>query len=233
MKLKTILSIMLAATLLFTVSYGDAAAAPANVVRLRYGHEATEGHPYDFGARSFKSNVERLTNGEIVVDIFPNGTLGNQSQMVESVSMGLLDFCSTNTPTYEQLVPEFGVLTTPMLFKNYDACLRVMRSEIGDEFKAMTEPHGIKILEWLYMGPSRWNGTFPVAHPNDVKGRKIRIQPGRSYTILGSVLGMIVTPTAFGEVYAALQMGTIENNLQTIMNVYGMKFYEVAPYFDL
>jgi TRAP-type C4-dicarboxylate transport system substrate-binding protein len=227
MKFKNILLASLIISLLFTVL------TPAEaVIRMRYGHEASDGHPYDYAAHVFARELGRLTNGEIVVDVFANGTLGNQAQMVESLSMGLIDFASTNTVVYEQLVPAFGVLTTPMLFRDYDAALRVLRGPIGAEFKAMVEPHGVKILEWLYMGSSKWNGNFPISHPEDIVGRRIRIQPGRSHTALGHVLNIIITPTSFGEVYAALQLGTIESNLQTIMNVYGMRFYEVAPYFS-
>jgi len=225
MKFRNILLTVLVFALLF------AAATTADaVIRMRYGHEASEGHPYDYAAHVFARELYRLTNGEIVVEIFANGTLGNQAQMVESLTMGLIDFASTNTVVYEQLDPRFGVLTTPMLFRDYDTALRVLRGPIGEEFKAMVLPHGVKILEWLYMGSNFWNGNFPISHPDDMVGRRIRIQPGRSHTALGHVLNIIITPTSFGEVYAAMQLGTIESNLQTKMNVFGMRFYEVAPY---
>ena len=212
-------------------SAGSAAEKPAKIFKMRLGHEVNEDHPYHFGAVFFKEKVEELTKGGIEIQIFPNGSLGTQAAMLENVSMGTLDMCATNTPVYESLIPEWGILTIPFLFENYEHCFAVMKSDIGKEFAAMAEPHGIKVLSFLRQGGSNPITTFPLENPEDVKGRKMRIQPGKSFTLMGSALGMIVTPTSYSEVYAALQMGTVDGAIQPFMNVFTNKFYEVAPHY--
>ena len=229
MRKRTILSVVLVLGLL--LFSGVPAASAVEPGRFRMGHEATEGHPYDFGARYFAEQVHRLSDGAMTVDVFPAGQLGTQAQMLESISMGTLDFALTNSFSYEPYAPEWGVLTVPLLFENYHHLLAVVRGEIGQAFKDMVLPRGIKVLEFLRMGETTWHSTTPFPHPDDIVGRRIRIMAGRSHTILGEVLEMIVTPTSFGEVYSALQLGAMEGNLQPIINVYGMRFFEVAPYY--
>ncbi len=70
----------------------------------------------------------------------------------------------------------------------------------------------------------------PVKNPEDMVGIKLRVQPSAVFVQSGQMLGAVVTPMAFGEVYSALQLGAIDAQIQGPINVRKSKHYEVAKY---
>jgi len=70
----------------------------------------------------------------------------------------------------------------------------------------------------------------PIKSFSDIKGIKLRVQPSRVFVQMGKVLGAVVTSLAFSKVYTALQLGTIDAEIQGPINVRKSKHYEVAKY---
>lgn len=198
---------------------------------LKLGHEMPEDHPYQYGAVKFAEKVAKKTNNAIKIEIFPNGSLGKQAQLVEGVSMGTVDLCEAVTVIFEKYEPTMGVLAMPYLFRNWDHVYKVVDGPIGDELNKKLEPKGIKILAYFENGVININSRKPLKTLGDMKGIKLRVQPGPSYVELGKILGCVVTPMAYGEIYAALQMGTIDAQLQQVNNMRANKHYEVAKYY--
>jgi len=201
---------------------------------LRLGHEMPEDHPYHIGAEKFAELVFQKTNGQVKVNIYPNGTLGKQSEMVESVAMGTLDLAEVVTIVLESVEPKIGVLTVPYLFRDWDHTYKVVDGEIGKEMSKLLEPKGIKILAYFQNGLCHISSRVPIYGPNDVKGLKLRVQQGPTFVEAGKALGAVVTPMSYSEVYSALQLGTIDAQIaQQINNIRANKHYEVAPYLTL
>lgn len=211
-------------------SLGEAA---SKKIRLRLGHEMPETHVYHLGALKFAEILAQKTNNEISVQIFPNGTLGKQAQLLDGLSMGTTDLSLTNTVTLEKYAPQVSVLALPYLFRDWDHVYKVADGEIGQELNALLEKKGITVLAFHQIGVIIFNSIKPINGPGDVKGLKLRVQPGPSWIEVGKVLDSVVTPTAYGEVYTALQLGTIDAQSQSISNVLNSKHCEVAKYMVL
>jgi tripartite ATP-independent transporter DctP family solute receptor len=206
----------------------DAIATP---IKLQLAHEQPQDHPYHYGAVQFAELVKEYSNGEMEIEIFINGTMGKASALAESVSMGTMDFASIFSIILEAYAPEFGALTLPYCFSSWEHCFKVLDGPIGDELKATVEPKGIKVLTFWTNGLAQVNSNILIRTPDELRGKKLRIQEGPSYAALSNVLGAVTTPMSFGEVYSALQLKTIDAQMQTINNIFYSKFYEVAPHF--
>ena len=215
----------------FSMILACSVAHAANPIKLQLAHEQPENHPYHYGAVQFAELLKEYSGGELEVTIFPNGTMGKASALAESVSMGTMDFASIFSIILEAYAPEFGVLTLPYCFSNWDHCFKVLDGPIGDELKATVEKKGIKVLTFWTNGVAQFNANVEIRTPADIKGKKLRIQEGPSYAAVSKALAAVTTPMSFGEVYSALQLKTIDAQMQTINNVYSAKFFEVAPYF--
>lgn len=200
---------------------------------FQLAHEQPETHPYHMGAVKFAELVEEYSDGAMTVEVFSNGTLGKASALAESISMGTVDFASVFSIVLESYSDTMGVMTLPYTFSSWDHAFAALDGEIGDELKASMEGTNIKILDFWTNGLAQINSTMPIRTPDDIKGKKFRIQEGPSYAALSEALGSITTPMSFGEVYSALQLGAMDCQLQTINNIYSSKFYEVAPYFTI
>ena len=208
------------------------AITPANaVMKLQLAHEQPEIHPYHIGAVEFAKLVKEYSNGEMEVTVFPNGTMGKASALAEGCSMGTMDFASVFSIILEAYSPKFGVLTMPYVFDSWDHADQVLDGPIGDELKASVESRGIKVLSFWRNGLAEIHSRMPIRTVADIKGKKLRIQEGPSYAALSEALGAVTTPMSFGEVYSALQLGTVDAQTQTINNIYASKMFEVGKYF--
>ena len=201
------------------------------VMKLQLAHEQPEIHPYHIGAVEFAKLVKEYSKGEMEVTIFSNGTMGKASALAESCSMGTMDFASVFSIILEAYSPKFGVLTMPYCFRDWDHSDKVLDGPIGDELKASVESKGIKVLAFWRNGLAEVHSRMPIRTPEDIKGKKLRIQEGPSYAALSKALGTVTTPMSFGEVYSALQLGTVDAQTQTINNIYASKMFEVGKYF--
>ena len=209
---------------------GNCEAAAPKQITLQLGHEFPDNHPYHLGAVKFAEVLAQKTNNEIVVQIFPNGTLGKQAQLIDALAMGTMDFSLTNTIVLEPLESQVSVLSLPYVMRDWDHLFKVVDGEIGEELNRMLEKKGVTVLAYFKVGEVIINSTKLIKTPDDVSGMKLRVMPGPSMVEVGRVLNAIVTPTAYGEVYTALQLGTIDAQLQSISNAYFGKHQEVAKY---
>jgi len=141
-----------------------------------------------------------------------------------------MDFSLTNTIVLEPLESQVSVLSLPYVMRDWDHLFKVVDGEIGEELNRMLEKKGVTVLAYFKVGEVIINSTKLIKTPDDVSGMKLRVMPGPSMVEVGRVLNAIVTPTAYGEVYTALQLGTIDAQLQSISNAYFGKHQEVAKY---
>lgn len=212
-------------------SFQAGPAFAAKTLKLQIAHEQPENHPYHYGAVQFANLLKEYSKGEIEGVVFPNGTMGKASALAESCAMGTMDFGAVFSIILEGYSPKFGVLTMPYTFRNWDHCFKVLDGPIGEELKASVEPKGIKVLAFWTNGLAEINSRMAIRTPADIKGKKLRIQEGPSYVALSKAMGSVTTPMSFGEVYSALQLGTVDAQVQTANNIFASKMFEVAPYF--
>ena len=68
--------------------------------------------------------------------------------------------------------------------------------------------------------------------PEDLTGKKIRVQESDLHIAMAEAMGASATPMAFGEVYTALQSGVVDAAENNEVSYFTQKHYEVAPYFS-
>ncbi|WP_448807914.1 TRAP transporter substrate-binding protein [Aminobacterium mobile] len=222
---------MLAATMLFVLS-GTSMAA----VELKFAHGGSLEHQYQIGAEYFKKLVEERSNGEIKVNIFPQGQLGgSERELLEGVRMGTIEIVSIAAGgALPSFVPEFQVLGIPYLFQSREQVYAVLDGEVGDELGALMLGKGFQNLAFWEVGFRNFtNNIRPIEKPEDIKGLKIRVQESKSWMEFIKMLGGIPTPISFGELYSALQQKVVDGQENPIATIYSMKYYEVQKYLTL
>jgi len=222
---------MLAVTMLFVLS-GTSMAA----VELKFAHGGSLEHQYQIGAEYFKKLVEERSNGEIKVNIFPQGQLGgSERELLEGVRMGTIEIVSIAAGgALPSFVPEFQVLGIPYLFQSREQVYAVLDGEVGDELGALMLGKGFQNLAFWEVGFRNFtNNIRPIEKPEDIKGLKIRVQESKSWMEFIKMLGGIPTPISFGELYSALQQKVVDGQENPIATIYSMKYYEVQKYLTL
>jgi len=222
-----LVSIICLGLLVFT----SVSSTPAHAMeKLRIAHEMPENHPYHQGCLKFGEILQENTDGRIGVTVYPNGQLGKQKQLAEMVAANQLDVCLTWQGILEGYEPNTGVICLPFIFENWEHTWKVVDGEIGQKVLKPLEKKGIKVITVFNNGLYNIVSRVPIENPEDMEGVKLRVQPSAVFVETGEMLGAVVTPMAFGEVYSALQLGAVDAEIQGPINVRKSKHYEVADY---
>jgi TRAP-type transport system periplasmic protein len=221
--------IILVALLVLVAVPAMAGDAPKKTIRL--AHALNEESAYHQGALEFARAVERLSNGQLRVDLFPNAQLGNDRAQTEALQLGTIDCTSMSTATMAGTVPPLQVVDLPTIFKDAQHVDRVFDGPIGEELASLFAGTGIKVLSWWEIGFRQLtNSRKAVRVPEDVRGLKIRTLTNPIMQQAWRLLGAQPTPLDFQEVYSALQAGVVDGQ-ENPLNIIGTaKLYEVQKY---
>jgi tripartite ATP-independent transporter DctP family solute receptor len=134
----------------------------------------------------------------------------------------------------EGFVPTMKIFNLPYLFRDHDHYLKVLDSDIGAELLMALIDVRVKGLGYYDAGSrSFYTTNRQVVTPGDLDGLKIRVQQSQTAMQMVSALGGSPTPISFGELYTALQQGTVDGAENNAPSFYTSGHYEVARYFTL
>lgn len=206
----------------------------AATVRFKVGTTtAPEGH-YVKGLIEMQSLLEEYSDGTMTLDIYPNSQLGNERDMMENVGMGVQEMCLVSTGPIPNFVPDFAVLDLPYLFETAEDAYAVLDGEIGTSLLAQLDTQGIKGLGFWENGfRDVTNDSKEIKTPADLSGMKIRTMENNVHIATYEALGATATPMAWGEIFTALQQGTVDGQENPIAIIESAKVYEVQKYCSL
>ena len=203
-------------------------------VVLRLGMTTEVGGHYYRGAEKFKENLEKYTNGKVTVELFPSSQLGNERDMIEGAAMGLIDMCIVSSAPLANFSPDFMVFDFPFIVVDRQKAYSIMDGEVGTAILKALEDKGIKGLGFWENGFRHVsNNKKVIAHPGDLAGVKIRTMENPIHQVTFKLLGATPTPMAWGEVFIALQQGTIDGQENPLIIFSTVKIYEVQKHLSL
>jgi len=185
----------------------------------------------------FKDTLEKLTNGQVEVDLFPSGQLFTQEAAQAAIRKGTLDMVYTGPNWLAQYVPYMSMFAAAYVFKDYNHMTKTFNGPIGKKiFNDVAKKIGVRPLGAFYLGTRELDlrdiGRV-VKTPADMKGVKLRMPNTPTWLFMGKALGANPTPLSFTEVYMALKTGTIDGQDNPLPTDKNAKFYEVTKYIIL
>ncbi len=185
----------------------------------------------------FKKTLEKLTNGQVEVDIFPSGQLFTQEAAQAAIRKGTLDMVYSGPNWIAQYVPYMSMFAAAYIFKDYNHMTKTFNGPIGKQiFNDIAKKIGVRPLGAFYLGTRELDlrdiGRV-VKTPADMKGVKLRMPNTPTWLFMGKALGANPTPLSFSEVYMALKTGTIDGQDNPLPTDKNAKFYEVTKYIIL
>ncbi len=180
--------------------------------------------------------VAKNSNYQIIFEYYPSGVLssGNVGTMVEQCQMGTIEALSLSTIQVTSWLPELSVVTLPFLFDNIEQSYQVCQSAAAQEVLALYDRIGmVGVAAWPRNLRQFIHGKKPLLTPADFVNQKMRVPEIKLFVDFFKSLGAVVTPMTWGEVYTALQLGSIDGLEQPTETVYPEKLYEVQKYLTI
>ena len=184
-------------------------------------------------ANQFAKVVKEKSKGEIEIKVYPNGSLygADPSAAVKQLGAGTLDMLLLSSSLYANFIPKFNMISIPYLFDNTDQFVKYINDKPGQDLLKDVDKLGIKgIGLWTRSFRQITNSLRPIQGPEDLKGMKLRVPNNPLWVEFFKAAGAVPTPMAFGEVYNALQLKTIDGQENPVDVPMSSKFNEVQKY---
>ena len=196
--------------------------------------------PFDVASAAmaavFKSEVEANSNGQIKVELYPNGVLGKEAETMVQVKAGVVQSFISSSGGMAQFYPLIDVTNMPFAFSSYNVGYKVYDGPFGKDLAADIEKKaGFKVLGFGESGGffAITNGKRPIKSPADMKGIKLRTMALPLHQAIVKALGASPTTIAWAEVYTSLQTGVVDGQMNPISIIAMAKFQEVQKYITL
>jgi tripartite ATP-independent transporter DctP family solute receptor len=198
-------------------------------IMLRYAGDLPVGNHLTRGQDFFAERVKEISKGRIEIQVFPAGTLFTDKDYSKAVPSGAVDMAQTLMSRWSGIVPACNFTDIPLFFDNWSHAWRAYDSEVGMVMRKGMEKAGVKVLFWMQDGTMSLASKRPVKTLQDFKGLRIRV-PSELGAHTIKALGGAPVFMGGGEVYLALQRGTVDAGMSSITSFVDRKYYEVTKY---
>lgn len=211
---------------------GDAGGEGAgDSVNIRFAHvvsaDTTQQEAYEF----FADAVAEKSDGRITVEIFPDGQLGGEREMIESVQAGNLDMTAPSVGVLANFDESLQVFDFPFIFDDVETAYEVLDSEVGDELLTGLDGTGLKALAYGENGFRHLaSNDETITSPDQMDGVKLRTMEVPMHIAYWQSVGANPTPMPFTEVFTALQQGVVDGVENPFQLIYTAKFHEPSQY---
>ena len=176
-------------------------------------------------ATQFAKEVEKLSDGKMKINVYPQSTLGGDRELMESCKDGDIPFVVQSPAPQVSFMPQLCV------FENID-----------DARKAIDNPDFQKEIQKIYKGAGYdllgiadqcfrvMTSAKPFTGIESFKGQKIRTMENAYHLQFWKQMGANPTPMSFSEVYIGLQQGTIDAQENAYEIIVSAKLYEQQKY---
>lgn len=223
------IGLLAAAAFFLVVGLGDSAIAETS---LRLAHASSSNSLINEAVTRFAEQVKEKSGGELVVQIFPDGQLGDEGPIADGVGAGSIDIGLGGV--VDQIDPKLNVVTLPFLFANAKVAHAFLDGPVGKSVFDTGGDRGYRMLGALDSGFRQFaNSARPIKTPEDLASLKLRTPPNPVILATIKQLGALPQSIPFGEVYTALESKVVDGVEPEIRDFYDQKWYESAKYLSV
>jgi C4-dicarboxylate-binding protein DctP len=206
--------------------------ANAQQVKLRATLQVAASEPYlGVPLVRFKEEVERRSANALSIEIYDNGRLYIDTQVVDAIASGSIEMGVAGTYQFAKKIPDISIVEQPFLL-NFEALLRAAVDPDGEIRKmidaAVLEATGVRVLWWQAAGTSVFfTKGRDATDPEVVKGKRVRVfsQITAQMTRLCGGTPIIISTSKMHE---AMKDGTVDLAMGSITSVEPRELWKVA-----
>ncbi|MDP3423992.1 MAG: TRAP transporter substrate-binding protein [Burkholderiaceae bacterium] len=201
---------------------------------IKFSHVVAADTPKGKAAEFFAQKAAELTKNKVKVEVYANSTLYKDKEEMEALQLGAVQMLAPSLAKFGPLgAKEFEVFDLPFMFNSYADLHKVTTGPVGKQLLAKLEPKGISGLSFWDNGFKSFSANTPIKTPEDLKGKKLRIQSSKVLEEQIRAMRALPQVMAFSEVYQALQTGVVDGTENPISNLYTQKMHEVQKHLTL
>jgi TRAP-type C4-dicarboxylate transport system substrate-binding protein len=197
---------------------------------MRIGMVTINDVQHDLG-KKYAEELQKRTNGQIKVEVFPAGQLGKIPRQIENLKIGAQAGFISPAGFFSGINKGFQVTDAPGIYKSFWHAQNAFTDPaFRDKFAALADKQGVIGATIFNYGPTSIASLTPIRKIDDMKGLKMRVLATKMESKMASELGMTGVPMPYTEVLPALQQKTIDACRTSIAVMGASKFYTTTKY---
>ncbi|MDK2808369.1 MAG: TRAP-type transport system periplasmic protein [Clostridiales bacterium] len=204
-----------------------------DVIKIQVGYENATTEPAAIAVEKWAELVKEKSNGTMELELFPNSALGKKTELIDQMILGEpIITVADGAFLADYGVADFGIFYAPFMFDSWDEEWAVIGSDwYKDLCSQLADKAKIRVLSsnWIY-GARNIMTTKKIVTPEDIAGVKLRVSSNKLSISSFESLGASAVGMDMGDVYQALQAGTIDGVENPITSLANRSFQEVAKY---
>lgn len=219
---------LFALTALGAVAIAGSAQAQAEF-KLRWGHYLPDTE-YVQVEKDFAKAVEERTDGRVDIETVYSGGLGKGNEIMTLAGRGAIDMASVVPGYYPDQLLYWKVYQIPQIFDTPRQAMETSAAayEALPVFQEELDKYNVKFLFHQPLGSYFFNGPDENCDTVEgLKGKKIRTF-GADIPKAVEAIGAVPVSVGVGEVYEALQRGTLDYSWLNLGNILSNRLHEVG-----
>jgi TRAP-type C4-dicarboxylate transport system substrate-binding protein len=201
---------------------------PGRQITIKLASMVPANTPWGAALNRMAGEWSAATNGEVRMQIYPNGTQGTETDVLQKLNMNVIQAAVFTSLGLNKLAPEILTLSCPLLIQN-DEELTAVFDVMKPELEAKINSQNYYSLALVRGGWLKIFSKEPVLVPSDLKRMKVGSDPHEPAMMAAfKSMGYQVVPVESNRTLIALNGGTIDAIYVSPIASAGMQFFGVA-----
>lgn len=201
-------------------------------VKVQIAHGASDGFSMHRALVQMKTELEK--SGRFDVRIFPSSQMGNDTEMIETVSTGDMDIVLSPSSFFTRYSKSMSFIELPYVFPSRDVAINVLGGAWGKKALSELESKGLVGIGYMENGMRHLtNNKAEVVGPADLKGMKLRTMQVPAHVEFWNLTGASASGSPFAELYTNLSTGVFDGQENPLAQITSQKFNEVQKFMTL
>ncbi len=204
-----------------TVRYKFSAFLAATALAWPFSLQAAEqvyklGHMFakeslpDRAARKFAETLSTRSKGNLKIQVYPEGLLGDERENLAQLLKGTLHFSVTGDVVVSNIGDKYRVVNMPFMYRSVQHALQTYESDLGMAIRSNIRTEGVDVLSWHYVGTRMLTANKPIRSMADLKGLQLRLPQDSTWIATWQALGANPRQVQFTELATALKIGRVD-----------------------
>ncbi|PWG62730.1 TRAP transporter substrate-binding protein [Sediminicurvatus halobius] len=185
-------------------------------------------------AQRFADNLEEALGDDFSYELFHTEALGDETVHLQMIRTGQIDVYPMGSDAVS-LDSKWAMFDMPFLFDSRETVARLLDGEVGEMLReSMRESENLHVLAFGELGFRQiTNNVRPIVVPEDLEGIRIRVPGSEGRVLTFRTFGAQPVSMNFGELYLALQQGTVDAQENPLLTIKTRSLFEVQDYLSL
>ncbi len=197
-------------------------------LELKIASVAPERSPYGKALIQLASDWQRISHGAVRVQIYHNGIVGDQSDILRKIRIGQIQGGIFTNTGVADVVREAISISVPFLIRT-DGEFQFVMKELRPLLDRRFDAAGFKLVAWTQAGWIYFFSRTPARSPAEMKVLRLGVPAGEAeLTNTFKALGFRSLPLDTTEVISALNSGLADAVLASPLIAAGYQWFGVA-----